>query len=300
MLNKVNMVKNIINHNKEEIAFLIGNGINHHFKTSKSWNDVLIELWKNFSFSTMSNIPPGVSLTEVYDLLEIENTNNGKRDFHIQKKVKDIFSSVNTNMNQNIILDKISSINAPLLTTNFDDLIKRSLDLEDYRLKKNKFTDFYPWGSYFSKKELDLPTDGFGVWHINGMVKYHRSIKLGLSQYMGNVDRARKWIHGNKEDILFTGKNKIDWPGLYSWLHIIFNRSIFIVGLGLEENEVFLRWLLIERAKYFRQFPDRVKSGWYIQQSNSGNIGRKFFLEKVGFEVIDLDTYNDIYEEIWK
>ena len=90
-----------------------------------------------------------------------------------------------------------------------------------------------------------------------------------------------------------------NWRGFKTWLHIIFNKSLFIFGLGLEENEVFLRWLLIERIKYFKQFPDRKHKGWYISKKED-NAGKKFFLERVGFEIIEVDDYSDIYENIWK
>lgn len=50
-----------------------------------------------------------------------------------------------------------------------------------------------------------------------------------------------------------------EWDGAASWLHIVFNSPLLIFGLGLEENEVFFRWLLIERARYFKKFPIEEK-----------------------------------------
>jgi hypothetical protein len=132
------------------------------------------------------------------------------------------------------------------------------------------------------------------------MQKYHRSIRLGLSHYMGSVERARALIHKANENRLITGKNINDWKGVKSWLHIFFNKSIFVFGLGLAENEVFMRWLLIERAKYYRKFPDRRRTGWYITKSGDTNPGKKLFLEKVGFEYIEIQNYSDIYETIWR
>ncbi|WP_371199275.1 SIR2 family protein [Flammeovirga sp. OC4] len=203
---------------------------------------------------------------------------------------------------QNIIIDKIRELNAPILTTNFDDLIAKSSNLEFHKTEKKGFTDFYPWSCYHSDRNLENPTDGFGIWYPNGMVKYHRSIKLGLSQYMGNVERARKMIHSNYEEIAFTGKNQNNWIGQKTWLHILFNKSLFILGLGLEENEVFLRWLLIERAKYFQRFPERKKLGWYIttrNESDKNYNGKKFFLESVGIKVIEVENYDIQYKLIW-
>ncbi len=84
-------------------------------------------------------------------------------------------------------------------------------------------------------------------------------------------------------------------------MHIVFNRSLVIIGLSLDETEVFIRWLLIERAKYFRKHPTRKHSGWFItKKSKERNMeGKKFFLNSVGIELIELDEYDDIYEGIW-
>jgi hypothetical protein len=120
---------------------------------------------------------------------------------------------------------------------------------------------------------------------------------------MGSVERARKMIHNNYENIVFTGKNKNNWLGYDTWLHIFFNKSLFIFGFGFDESEVFLRWLLIERAKYFKKFPDRKHEGWYITTKNSTSkniVGKKFFMESVGINVIEVRDRKIIYEEIWK
>ena len=62
--------------------------------------------------------------------------------------------------------------------------------------------------------------------------------------------------------------------------------------LTLDENEVFLRWLLIQRTKYSRMY-DRQLKGWYINK----NIpkGKRFFLEQLGFEVVDIQGCDNLY-----
>lgn len=120
---------------------------------------------------------------------------------------------------------------------------------------------------------------------------------------MGNVERARRLIHKRPENISFEGKNQSFWPGYKTWLHIIFNKSLFICGISLNETEIFIRWLLIERAKYFRRFPDRKHKGWFVIKNGNNNPqdeGKKFFLQSVGFEVIEVNAYQAMYEEIWK
>ena len=300
----VNDVKWIFQKHSNDIAFLIGNGINLHYRNdSISWKDLLLELWDNYSFDTQTTIPEGISFTEFYDALEIQNVGSDNFSSNLQKEVQGKMANWNPNQSQNLILNRIKELNAPVLTSNFDDLIPKSMGLEFKRLDGYTLTDYYPWSCYYSDRDLQYPTEGFGIWYPNGMIKYPRSIKLGLSQYMGNVERARKLIHKKPENIHFEGKNQNFWDGYKTWLHILFNKSIFVFGLSLDETEVFMRWLLIERAKYFRNFPNRKHKGWFvIREGESPTIyeGKKFFLKSVGFEVIELGDYNKIYEDIWK
>lgn len=299
----INSIKSLLERNKSDIAFIVGNGLNRHFNDSNqiSWENLLLDLWDKYLFSTQSSIPDGISFTEFYDILEINNYEKiNNFNLVLQKDIKENMLKWNSNDKQNIVIAKIKKLDAPLLTVNFDDLIPQSMNLDFHKIHDSKFSDFYPWSCYYSDKVLDNPAEGFGVWYINGMVKYHRSIKLGLSQYMGNVSHARKLIHNNIETISFVGKDQNYWAGYKTWLHIIFNKSLFIFGFGLGEQEIFMRWLLIERAKYFRKFPDRKHKGWFLVQKNSFSDGQKLFFNSVGIEVIEVENYQNIYQDIWE
>jgi hypothetical protein len=91
---------------------------------------------------------------------------------------------------------------------------------------------------------------------------------------MGSVQRARGWIHSG-EQRLFGGKDRTTWTGRYSWLHVVFNKPLPILGLGLGETEVFLRWLLIERARYFAKFPKRAQKAWSVHKPDAGGEAAK-------------------------
>lgn len=73
-------------------------------------------------------------------------------------------------------------------TTNFDVYIGKSIMAKRRILSPNgnqyKCTDFYPWNVYYGTEEIENPLDGFGIWYINGLTDYPRSIRLGLSDYM--------------------------------------------------------------------------------------------------------------------
>src|SRR5690606_29950371 len=133
---------------------------------------------------------------------------------------------------------------------------------------------------------------------------YHRSIRLGLTHYMGSVQRARTMIHQGNERRLYSGKNRAQWPGALTWLHLVFNRPLCVFGLALQENEVFLRWLLIERAKYFRQFPERRKQAYYVTTDEGAvptvDKGKLRFLEGVGFHLVHVRDYAALYGQAWQ
>ncbi len=296
----ISEIKQIIKSNQDDIAFVIGNGINRYPNNPNalSWDDLLIQLWDKVSLQTLTKRPNGISLTEFYDILELENT----LETNLQKEVTKLMSDWTPLSHHQLIIDKIRAIDAPILTTNFEETFAKTFDYKQLKIPESKFTDFYPWTTYHGNKQLHHPTAGFGVWYINGMIHYHRSIRLGLGHYMGSVERARNFIHKGNEERLFSDKSIVHWKGYNTWLQIIFNKSLFIFGLGLEENETFLRWLLIERIKYFKRFPNRRHKGWYLQKrSNNGtDAGKKFFLERIGFEVIEVGDYSDLYEHIWQ
>ena len=73
------------------------------------------------------------------------------------------------------------------------------------------------------------------------------------------------------------------------------NLPLLFFGLGLEENEVFRRWLLIERAYYFHRFRNRRRSAWYVYKDDAPQPGKLFFLKGVGLEPVKVDCFDDIY-----
>jgi hypothetical protein len=298
-------LKNIITKNQSDIAFIVGNGINRFPNNPKaiSWDTLLMKLWTKFSPDSYKEVPRGITTTEFYDLLDIAISDNRSTNFQIQKEASQLLSDWKFQNHHTAFVRKALDIDAPILTTNFDLILPTCLGLKQFYTDTKAFTDFYPWTTYYGNKQLNYPTDGFGIWFINGFVKYHRSIRLGLSHYMGSVEKARNFLHKGDERKLFSGKNQDNWRGSKTWLHIIFNKSLCIFGLGLEENEVFIRWLLIERAKYFKKFPERAKSGWYVaprrEKPDDRDIGKIKFLEGIGFKLIETNDYTGIYESPW-
>jgi len=307
-------VKRILKDNSNEIAFLVGNGINLFGESNGlSWENLLKKLWKDTLNEDVKKIPRrGISYTEIFDILEIINGKDGKgggnSENMLQNRVVESLKEWEPKGHHKKFINFAKNNNIPVLTTNFDETLKRAIedgDIKIFRTQKKGFTDYYPWDSYYGAKKFDNPLNGFGIWHINGMIKYKRSIRMGLNHYIGAIRHAQKLINGdNEENRLFSGDSKKNvWKGSKTWLQIIFYKHIFIFGLGLDEREIFLRWLLITRAKYFKKFPQMKRKGWYCYAKEDKEImndGKKFFLKKVGIEPVCVEKYCDIYEKLWE
>lgn len=298
-------LEEILSFEGNEIALVIGNGVNltkNH--KNGSWMALLSQLADETLDTPISKETlDTLSLTEFYDLLGIKDANS-RPPGYFQKRFCDLMKSWVPNNNHKMIVDWAQEFDRPLLTTNFDHCFSEVANLELFRKSKSPkgFTDFYPWDSFFANKHPSKesePHQHFGVWHINGLKYYKRSIRLGLSHYMGSVERARQWLHKGDQS-LFKKDNQSSWIGANSWLHIFFNSPLLIFGLMLNENEVFFRWMLIERAIYFKKYPNLAKPSWYIAPKSDISEAKRYFLEGVNVECIAVDDFDDIYSRnIW-
>lgn len=295
-------MKQLLEDNKTDLALVIGNGINRYAAGNgmNSWEALLTELARRHINPEHTGVPKGVSPTEFYDVLEL-NAEESARGKGLQAQFCELMSTWTSLPQHGHVARWAQRESTPILTTNFEETLSAPVSAKRGRCGKDNFTAFYPWSTCFSLKPVVDPLSTFAIWHMNGLQAYRQSIRLGLSHYMGSVERARAWLtkSGNR---LFGAENIKMWRGSNTWLQVFFHKQLLIFGLGLAENEVFLRWLLIERARYFKKFPDRAKRGWYVyvQQEAGLDPGKSLFLEGVGIEPYPVSTYDDIYaEEIW-
>ena len=289
---------------QKEIAFIIGNGINRYPNNpkSRSWEDLLYSLLKVLTDMDLKRRPRGISLTEFYDVIDLHSKENiGKSTF--KKEFIRKLDKWKCAKHHETIVKTIIKFNAPILTTNFDDLLAKAVGAKKFftiDIRDKGFTYYYPWECYYAQTEVDDYLNSFAIWHINGTKDYRRSIRLGLSDYMGMVQRARSYTRKGRKR-LWQDPTGMDWKGKKTWLNIVFNKSLFVFGLELAEQEVFLRWLLIERKRYFLKFPEKRKPGWYvnIKDIDRPNPGKKIFLEALGIRYLDFDKIEEFYNKFW-
>lgn len=293
-------LRELLSQRSNDLALLIGNGINRYdaAASENSWDDLLGHLARAHLDPLHSTVPDGISLTEFYDVLDLaarrKTSSNG-----LQKQFCDLMATWRPRNQHVRIAEWARQQHVPVLTTNFESSLGESVGCRLQRIGRGKFTAFYPWDSYYGEPGVSDPCNSFGVWHINGMQRYRQSVRLGLTHYMGSVERARPWLHKGSNRLFAVGPVH-SWPGASTWLHILFHKPLLIFGLALAQNEVFLRWLLIERAKYFDADPCRKKDAWYVYPALEKDQGKLMFLSAVGVEPFPVKDHKEIYgQDTW-
>lgn len=313
---------------QNDLAFIVGNGINRYGRASskpdnRSWGVLLRSLWGEYNPGVRfpSSIVEGdnadVTLPELYDVMRLLTNDQGKvpSESQIRAYITEELGMWTHGPHHVRFVEHARRTETPILTTNYDLLLANSWpDIYYYRPqapdKSFRFDHAYPWTSYYSDRELQSPLDGFGIWHMHGTIQHPKSIRISLSHYVKSVAKAESYTRPMIGASLYSNKSaKRGWHGQQTWLEILFSKRLFIIGLGLDTDEMFLRSLLIERAKFLRSEGGALKmnTGWYIHTRRTSNCcagkpmtsSKRLFLKAVGLEVIELETTEELYEASW-
>jgi hypothetical protein len=282
------------------VALLVGNGIHMYPNGGQSWNGLVERLARQNGFLTPEKAK-NLALPEFYDLIELARpAKRGPLEsaeaFPLKSQFCKGMEEWQPAPHHRAIVEWAKRHDTPIMTTNFDEVLKVAADAKRFSLfqprgSRRGQTDYYPWEKYYGRRLLDGPCDGFGVWHINGFISHIRSIRLGLSDYMGCVSRCHDWILGAKA---FP-----EWTGRDTWLDILMRMPVVIFGVGLEGQEVWLRWLLIQRAAHYKKRGGERPPAWYIYPSSELTEAQKekhFFLRCLGVEPVKVEDYAAIYD----
>ena len=85
-------------------------------------------------------------------------------------------------------------------------------------------------------------------------------------------------------------------------LNIFFKKKLCFIGLGLDEAEILLRWLLFRRKvlwKYFHPNQNDDFLGWFVEKEGMTKEGKRLLLNSSKLALIEFNTWDDIYKEIF-
>ncbi len=140
---------------------------------------------------------------------------------------------------------------------------------------------------------------------MHGFDEYKGNIRLGLDDYSSLSKKAKTWLHNTVGNPFHQREDLNKWVGNNSWLDIFMHSNLMFIGLGLDTQETFLRWLLLERKKLCRAHSLELPKSWYIdlepkKKDLKSKCGQYFFFEQVGIEVIYANDYHQMYKALPK
>ncbi|MBD5427630.1 MAG: hypothetical protein HDR38_08805 [Treponema sp.] len=312
-----------------DAAILLGNGINRYcesnFKTATccSWNDLLKALADDEGKRILGIKSMDIPYPEFFDLLCLRSEDDDYENLKpaIKQEVEHWKSfKIHKNLTNFAIEHDI-----PIITTNYDttlltDDLKEKNKKVAKKFKKTKVlpnepvnplgkkAQTYPWTFYYSDREVKDCLKEFAIWHMHGFSRYPKSLVIGMYDYARVIKKIRdfysdKWHEGKTEKTQYSIKNiaSKSWKKKErnSWLTVFFNKDLYIIGLGLSSYELSVRWLLLQRERFFKKYPERRKRTVFVYSSQERMTrSKKFFLETAGIETEKHD-YDEIYSS-WK
>lgn len=293
-------------------TILFGNGLNYMSKDHISWQQLLNKIKGNNIFEN-GKLPN----TMIYERSIIGNPISFDTLTQKEEAIKKEIANLLNKFLSNIYFDKLAELNAEnYLTTNYD-----YASLESYRSQsdvriENKSTE----GIYSIRRHKNVIQNDkikAKIWHIHGEIDTPPSIMLGLDHYCGSVAKIDSYVKGRykyQED-----KNTIETPSIIaklkdrtkfdksSWIELLFNSDVHIIGLGLDFSEIDLWWLLNKRARFkLDNQTKKLVNNRIIYYSTSQNNDQHELLNSLHIEIVSIkldgtvDEYQNAYNKILK
>lgn len=294
-------LKGILGKNKN-VALLLGNGINYAFYHSKvkSWAALVAKLWNETHLDN--------TITENYvkkaNLSLTEAAEMSEKQFEDIRKIvaKALADPTSENKEARKFFKYLENHDIPIITTNYDKNIINELGLKVFNTEQitdEYLTRRFQWGKYYAKTEIPQKDilQKFAVWHAHGTIDSPESICFTLSDYFECGKNAYDVLEGIYSPFYIKPHDREpQFKG--TWLDILLNKDLCIAGLMLNENEIFLRLLLMLRFNYMRNHlgNSHKHKGWYLY-TNDAEMPRtkRFFLKSVNIQPVKCKNYKVIY-----
>ncbi len=311
--------KRVLTKEHANLTLLIGNGINlaQGGGGGISWQELIQQLikaafqTKSKAYQRLTHLLPGVdgrkpaSYPEIFDIIAAAMGNSATPGFNLQKHIAELLKNMKPGPPHQALMGWAQHNQVPVLTTNYDHCLQDALPQRSMKRRRfgrgNALSDYYPWDRYYAPAAIQDPLSDFALWHLHGDRDYWRSLRVGLDQYMGTVQRLRDMTQQIAKHIYNRAAHQPLSFEKARWLPAFMSRKLWIQGLGLGIDEVSIRWLLIQRYRFWRALHDKDEnaSGWYVHGPTEkiGNLDdqRRIFFENVGLQVLEISKAEEVY-----
>jgi len=293
-------------------TILFGNGLNYMSDNYISWKQLLDKI-KGDNLFENGKLPN----TMIYERSIIGNPISFDTLTQKEEAIKKDIAEMLNNFPSNIFFNKLANLNAEnYLTTNYDYAF-----LEMYKSDKtiniqNKSTE----AIYSLRRHKDIIKNKrikTKIWHLHGEIDMPPSIMLGLDHYCGSVAKIDSYVKGRYE--FQEEKKQVKTPSIIeklkditkfdnsSWIELLFNSEVHIIGLGLDFSEIDLWWVLNKRARFKldNQTRDLVNNR-IVYYSTSEDNDQLELLKSLHVEIVQIkldktkEKYKKAYDIILK
>lgn len=208
----------------------------------------------------------------------------------------------------NDLFDKLLQLNIDhYITTNYDYVADDSLLRMNYTenlLERDKSESLF---SIHRKKSYVKDDDKKYLWKIHGELSNIGSIMLGYYHYCSYVGQIKKYLMGEYE---FAKRKEmgiipqiedrlpITPNNILSWIDLFFMSNLYIIGLGLNYEEIDLWWILTIRKRLVQKLGKNIINNNIVYYGEL-ELGRKSMFEHLDVEVVSSKkrTYENKYQE---
>ena len=249
--------------NKREICLLIGNGLNRVENDSIKWDDLIkkpVEQYLEDNDRRFVDIPRMSYPLKFECIVNFLNEESGQNNEGLYNSIKSqIIDELNAAVKDKTINHEISKLLKEIhpnsiITTNYDTQLEKVFaskgKLYEYSntLKKKMNSEKHDETNLVLTKTATLGKVDF--YHMHGISVAPKTICLGYEHYVRIIAMLRKKIGCDSKNsrLIKVLRNEYIKSVSPTYLAKFFNSNVYIVGLGLNEEEIDLWWILCYRA----------------------------------------------------
>ena len=272
-------------------ALLLGNGMNR-IESDYSWERLIRDLLQYIE-------PPNVieSDGKPFPLLYEEMVQAALEVGMTESELKRYIADLVTNIKGSSLHAELRDLSlSDILTTNYDynlEAVWKGVEPTAQESGESRY-------SFFRKKEYPEAN----IWHIHGERDLPESILLGYEHYAGYMQYMRDYANKGRDSrgapALISRLREGISPEAHSWVDLLFNRNVYILGLTMDYVEMHLWWLFMWRARLrsISEYEIENKITYIYPRFETGNRHRLQLLKVAGIRLKRIDVRQK--DDQWK
>jgi hypothetical protein len=295
---------------------IIGTGMNIEAGVKDNWDILLGKIRRYLNIRKNAPSPPSqLAKWEVYlrHLARKDDLQAHVAEKKLQREVAHVLRDATLN-------NRGLPLYVNLLNGNFRDIINLNFDLSLDRSATNlKFRQWpksekqgmhnAPLYRWYDAYTGDNPTPT-RIWHPHGDVQRIDTIKLGTrlyGMYIKEIEFARKEMMGiaglfdrdnpDHRDAVFVQTQDWIFADMYTtWLAVLCNAPVVIIGAGLSTDEWPLWWALHERARYQNRLKSKQPTYFLTEAEGTSCLPTHLQGLPAMIEVLPFQSNSEIWE----